>query len=164
MVKQKGFLKNVCNFFCSASWSQEEYFKFQLERMGLAKGRILIHGYDVPFMDMVETVGALEDAARKVNIFAIVPKSHGSIPLERIAENAGNIEILRIDEELSHGYIVYGEKSVSFWNSNRKTSYVPEIDKGVIYRKSVTNNSFLNSMEEYIFDKSFAKIKDKLLA
>ncbi|MFH1238374.1 MAG: hypothetical protein ABIH79_00770 [archaeon] len=160
MVKQTGFLKKMHNFFgTSSSESQEDYFKFQIQLIEMAKERILIYGYDAPFMDRVETVKALGDATKRVNISAIVSRSYGRIPLEKLAENIDNIEILRTDEELSRGYIVYGKIGVNYWNSKRKTSYIPEINEGVIHRVSVAN-SYLGSFDEYLFDKAHAKKLD----
>ena len=164
MIKQAGFLRKVYDFFrISSLQSQEEYFKFQLLLIELAKEKILIYGYDDLFMDRVETVKAFEDVSRKINISAVVPKSHGHIPLERIAENTSNIEILRTDEELRRGYMVCGEVGVSYWNSTRETSYAPEIGKGVIHRVAFANHSFGAFMNERLFDKKFAQLKDKAL-
>ena len=164
MVKRGGFLEKVRGLFLiGSSQSQEEYFRLQLQLIGLAKERIVIYGYDAPFMDRVETVQTLADAAKRVDISAIIPRSHGHVPLEQIAENNGNIEILRTDEELSHGYMVYGKICSSLWNSMRKTSYIPEIKDGVIYRVSLINFPFGNFLNERYFDEARAKIEDKVL-
>ncbi len=142
--------------------SQEEYFKFERKLIGLVNHRILIYHYDAPFMDRRDTIQALIDASKRVKISAIIPASRKLTSLEKVTEGLGNIEVVRTDEELNYGWIVYGKIGVSMWNSQRKTNYLPETDKGVILRTSLVNHHFLNSYHRHLFDMKRARIKDKV--
>jgi len=107
--------------------AQRYYFNDLNDRIKQTREKIIIIGYDKPYMNHSGTIGSFRDTLRRnsgLGINAIVPE--GETILDRLAEEwKGRVEILRTPFSIVNGYIIL-DSAIAVWDSRRKTNYKPE--------------------------------------
>ena len=126
--------------------SQEDYFARQLELIKEVEQHVLFEGYDSRFMERGSTVDALRkliaDPTGDVKIYAILQEGKETV-LDEIAKSSSLVDIVKTAEKLEEGYIALDFWGPSLWDSTKPTLYIPEANKGVIYRRMLVDKPFI---------------------
>jgi len=126
---------------------QSDYFVKMIRWISYTQKRLLIFGYDTPFMELKGTQEQLIKAAKgegkhrptPIEISAIFSEAQSSDLLEDLAEESAFVSVWKIPGPVSAGYIVHDWWGVNLWNSKRLTPHPEESKKGVIWRNGIEN-------------------------
>lgn len=137
---------------------QNQYFANLIQWINSARRKILIGGYDAPFMNNPETIEALTKVAKgyddrnQVEISAIFPDSEIHPAYKKLAEETVFFNILTTPDIIPDGVIVIDNWAATLWNSKKPTTYLPEVEKGVIARLAMDEDIVANKGTRIFYD------------
>ena len=133
------------------SKSEKSYFCELYKLINRSKHHLLFFGYDSPFMEKDITTDYIKKAIdRTVLVQAIIPNGPYTF-LENHIEY-GMIELVKIQEPIPKGYIIFDTLGVAIWDSTNSTHYSSERNSGFYFREIL-----LNSEAALEFGDSFQK-------
>ncbi len=143
-------------------FTEDKFFRLQWDVISKAQ-YLKLSGYDAPFMEQEETLNALQQRLNQNPEFyiqSIVSEEDNPSTLERLSKaNQGRIKIFEEPNQRKRGYIIFGGKGATLWDSTRLTKHPVEKRQGVIRRQFSNHYLQISSIAESSHDNNFERIR-----